>query len=305
MLIGASGIDAAEGEEDFNEIFSDEGSRSVFFDDVTSDFPIETFNDEDMNHSFDESNENFDEPEDVCGLDLSQDLFLFMILFNVSRRAMSHLLFVLNAHGITVPRSVYLLRSKCDKNTFRFVKELGKEDIAYRSVTDNIKFCIENNFLKLQNSVNMLTLHINIDGLPLFRSSNLNLWPMLMTIKESSYFKPLPIAVFCGIGKPNLHNYLSKLVSELLLLKKEIATICTFRVMVKDVVFICDAPARAYLQCIYGHSASYGCGYCRINGVKDFGMVFPFSGFEDFATLLQSDRGERRHSLCHSTGAAC
>lgn len=215
---------------------------------------------------------------------------------------MTHLLLVLNAHGISVPRSVYLLTSQCDPKRFTFLTEIGEENIAYRSVTDNIRFCIEKHFLKLKDCVNMLTLHINVDGLPLFRSSNLNLWPILMTIKESSYLKPLPVAVYCGLGKPKLHDFVSKLVSELQQLKNGFVTICNFAVSIKDVVFICDAPARTYLQCTFGHSASFGCSYCRIVGVKDVGMVFPYTGYENLSII---DREDEMYNAAEENNQHC
>ena len=36
---------------------------------------------------------------------------------------------------------------------------------------------------------------VNIDGLPLLKSSSLQLWPVLIRF---SYFKPVPVALYCG-----------------------------------------------------------------------------------------------------------
>lgn len=50
-----------------------------------------------------------------------------------------------------------------------------------------------------------LTLHVNIDGLPLFRSSTVNLWPILGMIKELPDSDPFVIGVYSG--STNLPRY--------------------------------------------------------------------------------------------------
>jgi hypothetical protein len=42
------------------------------------------------------------------------------------------------------------------------------------------------------------------------------------------------------------------------------------------VLFPCDTPARTFIQCIKGHSAKLGCGYCRCEAEYDFDrVIFP------------------------------
>ena len=41
-----------------------------------------------------------------------------------------------------------------------------------------------------------LSLVINIDGLPLYKSSNMQLWPILCLVKESSVRKPFIVGLF-------------------------------------------------------------------------------------------------------------
>lgn len=43
-------------------------------------------------------------------------------------------------------------------------------------------------------------LNFNIDGLPLFKSSNVQIWPILCSVER---FQPFVVAVFCGNEKPN------------------------------------------------------------------------------------------------------
>ena len=46
-----------------------------------------------------------------------------------------------------------------------------------------------------------INLMVNIDGLPLFKSNNLQLWPILIRF---SSFKPVPVAFYCGYKKPDM-----------------------------------------------------------------------------------------------------
>ena len=118
--------------------------------------------------------------------------------------------------------------------------------------------------LKLPKTYNDIVIYINIDGLPLFIGSRVGQWPILMTIKGCKYPKPLPIAIFCEIGKPPLTKLLESLVNELKSLRIMYHRIHNQFVKVVGNVFIADAPARA--QCVVGHSSQLGCGYCRIVG---------------------------------------
>lgn len=61
----------------------------------------------------------------------------------------------------------------------------------------------------------VLKLQLNIDGLPLFKSSFVQFWPILGLLK-GAVIKSVVIALFCGNSKPNcLVKYLRYLVSEL------------------------------------------------------------------------------------------
>ena len=118
---------------------------------------------------------------------------------------------------------------------------------------------------------------------------SLGLWPILMTIKNCSYPKPPPLGVFCDIGKPNLDIFIAKLASELNMFFEYNAVHDKF-VQVAQTVFIADAPARAYLQCIKGHNSYSGCSFCRIEGqLIDRRMCFLFSSAHNISQLSRSD----------------
>lgn len=53
----------------------------------------------------------------------------------------------------------------------------------------------------LQVPRNEISFSINIDGVPLFRSSNKSFWPILIKITEIPNIPPLIVGIFCGSSK--------------------------------------------------------------------------------------------------------
>jgi hypothetical protein len=59
---------------------------------------------------------------------------------------------------------------------------------------------------------------INIDGLPLFMSSNVQFWPILCGIvsNDRASMEPFLVALYCGISKPiSAGEYLEDFLNEL------------------------------------------------------------------------------------------
>lgn len=232
----------------------------------------------------DSDSENESQENGLESLSIADGLLLFMVMFNISNAAINFLLFFLNCKGIKVPKTAHGLRGKLRNHMFDSCK-VENGDIGFCSLITHIAYCIKNGFLKASGVQTEITLHLNLDGLPLFKSSRLNIWPLLMTIKECTYPKPFPLAFFCGVGKPNVEIFFSKLKEDLRALKQFIKVENVF-VKVKEVVFICDAPARALVQCIKGHSAKDGCGYCRWQAVyEDDRIIFPFASHEKLSSV--------------------
>ena len=57
----------------------------------------------------------------------------------------------------------------------------------------------------------VLDLQINIDGLPLFKSSQVKVWPILCSITNVMLKDPFVVGIFSGKSKPgNLEEFLAK-----------------------------------------------------------------------------------------------
>ena len=65
--------------------------------------------------------------------------------------------------------------------------------------------------------------------------------------------------------------------------------ICGFYVKIDKVVFIADAPARAFLQCVKGHNAKVGCSYCKIEGIYRQQNCFLFSKANNISMISRCD----------------
>jgi len=63
----------------------------------------------------------------------------------------------------------------------------------------------------------VISLCINVDGLPLYKSSSTGFWPILRKVFSRDWvWNPFPVAIYSRPGKPkNVEEYLGDLVIEL------------------------------------------------------------------------------------------
>ena len=116
---------------------------------------------------------------------------------------MTGLLHILHEIGLDLPKDARtLLHSKRSVDT---IKVAGGEYYYF-----GLKYWLPIILRKFENKsqITQLTLHINIDGIPLFNSSTMSLWPILGSITELGE-KVFPIAIFCSKKKPSpIDDYL-------------------------------------------------------------------------------------------------
>ena len=105
-------------------------------------------------------------------------------------------------------------------------------------------------------------LDVNIDGLPLSKSSKLQLWPILVSFYESNVFV---IGLFFGTSKPgNVNDFLVNFVAEANELINGSISLGNKEIKFGIRSFICDAPARSFVKCIIGHNWYFSCERCVI-----------------------------------------
>ncbi|KAI8120514.1 hypothetical protein CVS40_8210 [Lucilia cuprina] len=121
-----------------------------------------------------------------------------------------------------------------------------------------------------------ISINFNIDGLPVSKSSGLQVWPILGSVKKVIFI----VGCFEGYSKPkNSQEFLKAFVEELKVLIYEGFT---FENKVYKVSVICDAPARAFVLNIKSHSEFYCCHKCQIQGeVINHKMIFDNQKYPD------------------------
>lgn len=149
-----------------------------------------------------------------------------------------------------------------------------------------------------------LHLKINVDGMPLFKSSNKQFWPILALIEEDPDQIPFVVALFFGQSKPtNVNEYLSDFLEETSIILSDGFAFSGNLHKVVISAFICDAPARAFLKNIKPHNSYYGCERCVQEGVWCNGrMNYPETTApprtdESFKAQSQSDHHKGESAL--------
>jgi len=215
--------------------------------------------------------------------DLKEQLAEWAVKFNISQVSLKNLLEILKPYCKDLPRDPRSLLSTPREYT---IKSIGNGSYYHFGIKEHIVKAIQGGYTA-QNSEVFIS--INIDGLPLYKSSKTQVWPILGMINDAttlSNFDPFTIGVFCGVSKPdNIDAFLEDFVGEMKLLYQNGVQVDEKTFVVKIKCFVCDAPARAYLKQTKGHNAYHGCERCTQHGVWLNKVTFP-----DCSASLRTDK---------------
>lgn len=121
-----------------------------------------------------------------------------------------------------------------------------------------------------------LHLQINIDGLPLFKSTQHQFWPILGRFVNIEHKIPFIIGIFSGTSKPNnLDEFSREFLNEYRELNTNGLHFGEKIVYIDIHSVICDAPARAFVKCVKSYSGYHGCDKCTQEGEWKGKMTFP------------------------------
>ena len=169
-----------------------------------------------------------------------------------------------------------------------------------------VHYGLQNGIVSKLSSVSVnttsLTLQVNIDGLPVFKSSNTQVWPILAVIRELPTRDPFVVGIFCGASKPaDVSEYLSDFVQEVKRLETEGAEIGGTKFSVTIQSFICDAPARSFLKCTKSHNGYYGCDRCCQKGLyQEHCMTYPEIDSAPRTDVQFNEMKDENHHMCPS-----
>ena len=224
-------------------------------------------------------------------LDDKEDIRKWAVVFHITHKALSGLLRILKRNSypdIPVTAKSFLKTDSAKYNIRKIVEDNGDiSEYVYFSVSETLKKCV--NVLLHKN--HEIHVQFNIDGLPLYNSSTINWWPILCKVScEPDVYKPVPVAVYGGNGKPhNLEEFTKEFIQEVNELQLNGISIEGQHFSFYIECFVCDTPARCYVKRTKGHSAFYACERCYVKGEKEQGVVF----FESIDSKERTDESFR------------
>ena len=111
-----------------------------------------------------------------------------------------------------------------------------------------------------------IDLLVNIDGLPLYKSAEVHIWPILASFQSTS---PFIVCLFCGNSKPtSVDLFLTHFLEECQQLTTAGIEFKGQMLKFNLEAIIADCPARQFLKCIKGHNGYNACERCTIYGIR-------------------------------------
>jgi hypothetical protein len=204
-------------------------------------------------------------------LDLGDALRNWAVRFNITLVALSALLLILRVCHSSLPKDARTLL-KTRRNVTTEQKAGGQ--FFHFGLLESLQLLLHKLGDKMPDGYTFF-MQLNIDGLPLFKSSSIQFWPILGLLK-GFYLKPVVISLFCGSCKPkSLDDFLGSIVNEIKILKNGF-DYQGKRFFLIICAVICDAPARAFVKAVKSHNGYGGCDKCSQSGSHISGrMTFP------------------------------
>lgn len=116
-------------------------------------------------------------------------------------------------------------------------------------------------FALSDSDISKATFDFHIDGIPLSKSSKLQLWPIVCFIRETGQI--IPFRIYQGSTKPSRSDLFGNVIEQLLDVIKNGIAINSRTISVQIGNFLCDSPARAMVLNITHHSGTFSCHICH------------------------------------------
>ncbi|XP_051553877.1 uncharacterized protein LOC127440871 isoform X3 [Myxocyprinus asiaticus] len=203
---------------------------------------------------------------------LRKELSEWACMFQVKHNALDALLNILKRHGhAEFPHTARTLFG--NENHYEHTTKDGVESVQFK-VADQLSKHLSKYPAAVTDHLQSLDLSINVDGLPLFKSSNLSLWPVLCSINLSPECI-FPLCISTAASKPKTLNFVNDTVQELAELIQDGLTWGGKCLNIQLRCVTCDAPAKAMVKCVKQFSGYYGCDRCNQRGSWYGRMIYP------------------------------
>lgn len=216
--------------------------------------------------------------------------------YRITHAALGGLLQILRDFHPALPKDPRtLLRTK---TTVPCV-QLAGGSYCHFGITDSIEKTIAKDDLPEGDTI---SIKVNIDGLPLTKSSNMQLWPILAQVDNTQLnHEPMIIGAFSGSSKPSpVNDYLAQFVTEANNLYQRGIVVHGKQFKFKISCFICDTPARSLIKATKGHAGYNSCDKCVQKGEYRRKMTFP----ETNAQLRTDESVKNMTDKKHHTGSS-
>ena len=209
------------------------------------------------------------EDEDQCsrGDHLKNDLISWTNKHQIKHNALDDLLKLLKEHVLEdLPVTARTLL-KTDKN----VETSVKSDMQYIhfNVRDKLLKCLQRYPREVLTRLNAVEISLNVDGLPIFKSTKSSVWPVLCALhlpdQPVSVF-PITLTYGTSKSKPTDLDFLSDAVKDIGEILDQGLEYNGTIIQVKLRCVVCDAPAKALVKDIKLCSGYYGCDRCTQKG---------------------------------------
>ena len=196
--------------------------------------------------------------------ELLSDLKYWCIKYNVSHSSFKDLLKILSKHHNlpSDPRTVLGTKSIEQKT-------IGEGSFIYLGLQSQI---IAN--YPSSDHVQVVKLDINIDGVPIYKSTGISFWPILCSVSNSFPYKacsntPFIVGIYSGKSKPDIQLFLKEFCCDLQSLLVNGIVVNNRQVPLEVRAIITDAPAKAFIKQVKGHGGYFACDRCIVKGFYD------------------------------------
>ena len=183
--------------------------------------------------------------------------------------------------------SLCIFDLECNNIYFSFAEELIKNLNRYPSA--------------LTASLDTIELSFNIDGLPLFKSSQNSLWPVLCAIVNIKPTIVFPVVLTYCRSKPNDLGFLDDMITDLNHILEHGLQLHNRRFAAVLRCVVCDAPARAFVKGTKLCSGYFGYDKCCQKGKWVGRIVYPDVVYVELRTDSSfRNRSNEEHHLSQS-----
>ncbi|CAN7943221.1 unnamed protein product [Ixodes pacificus] len=203
-------------------------------------------------------------------------------------RALTELLKILQTHSCfaSIPGSA---RSLLKTPRKACVEKMGAGKYCHFGLKEGL----EDTLKRARSVPDVITINVNIDGLPLTKSTRDQFWPVLCHVTNCGKCDPFPIGVYYGKSKAVCaEEFLRPAVSDIIEALSDGLIFKGRHLRIELSALICDAPAKSYVLGIKGHNGYFSCTKCQTEG--DFlngRMCFP-----QLDATLRTDGSFRSHA---------